>query len=469
MSSSSQQRPPAPRTYPQDYIARIRYYNSLPVPVCPPKLLDIPNTAFVQYTDTSFASTLARSEPINIEVDSELGMPLDLVHVPQVFEGDNSVLLPLDPPPPVDPRDRLLLRPAASLGKPVARSATGGSTVSFLRRTEYISSEQARSSFKSTTSLQLVANTKGRRTQQQQRPEDTDPVRILAAVMKGFEVANPNPDDPSTGSTFAQGDKAAANAERNWKELKHPNKPTVKAVETFPLLPHLDGTSDTGGYMVFKFTTSPTDEGKIGKRDDRIDMSLFQPVEPPDQEDGAEDEDRKECFDFYIPDSEAAAASVKRKFADEEIYRPDEEFRYTYLRRYETKSHQPYHNGLDQQPEEVAIIFHSGDETQPRGAYFYPILTRYVIRPKRKTKMMGMMMNSQSQRDYYDDDEEPPAEALKLRIREMDGAEKRRRVEYMSRWEGSTIHQQQRNSSSMDPTHQDETLDEDEDAPGEEE
>lgn len=463
MSSSSQQRPPAPRSYPQDYIARIRYNNSLPVPIGPPKLLDIPNTAFAQYTDTSFASQLARAEPVNIEADSELGMPLDLVHISRVFEGDDSMLRPLDPVPAVDPRDRLLLRPAASLGKPTTRTATGGSNVSFLRRTEYISAEQSRSSFKSTTSGQLVAiPAKNRRTQQ--RPEDTDPVRILAAVMKGFDVANPNPDASADALQLAAGDKAAANAERNWKELKHPNKPGLKALETFPLLPHLEGTSDTGGYMVFKFQTAPTEDERDGHRDVRIDMSLFQPVDQPAADPEDPQEQRRDTFDFYIPDSEETAEAVKRKFTFDEDLNEEEEFRYNYVRRYETKdSHQPVK--FDQQPEEVALCLHQGDENKPRGAYFYPIISRFTIRPKRKNQFIGAAMSKHMDED--EEDEEPPADALKLRIREVDQAEKRRRVIFTSSWEGVEPPAEDPAPKTEGHAHHDE--EDDEDAPGEEE
>lgn len=74
----------------QDFIARIRYSNALPPPPNPPKLLDIPNTGLAsgQYTTPGFASRLAREQPLNIEADAELGMPLDLVGMPGVFDGD---------------------------------------------------------------------------------------------------------------------------------------------------------------------------------------------------------------------------------------------------------------------------------------------------------------------------------------------------------------------------------------------
>lgn len=80
------------RGFHQEYIARIRYSNALPPPPNPPKLLDIPNTGLAsgQYTTPGFASRLARDQPLNIEADAELGMPLDLVGMPGVFDGDES-------------------------------------------------------------------------------------------------------------------------------------------------------------------------------------------------------------------------------------------------------------------------------------------------------------------------------------------------------------------------------------------
>ena len=76
----------------QDYIARIRYSNVLPPPPNPPKLLDMPGTGLLdsQYTTPAFASRLAREQPLNIETDAEMGMPIDLVGLPGVFDGDES-------------------------------------------------------------------------------------------------------------------------------------------------------------------------------------------------------------------------------------------------------------------------------------------------------------------------------------------------------------------------------------------
>ena len=56
----------------------------------PPKLLEIPNPGLRQYLTPQFTARIAREQPLNIEVDAELGMSLDLVGIPGVFDGDES-------------------------------------------------------------------------------------------------------------------------------------------------------------------------------------------------------------------------------------------------------------------------------------------------------------------------------------------------------------------------------------------
>lgn len=79
-------------SYHQDYFARIRYSNTLPPPPVPTKLLHIPGTGLAggEYTSAAYASRLAREQPLNIEADAELGMPIDLIGVPGVFDGDEK-------------------------------------------------------------------------------------------------------------------------------------------------------------------------------------------------------------------------------------------------------------------------------------------------------------------------------------------------------------------------------------------
>ncbi|KAG0639853.1 RNA polymerase II-associated [Tuber brumale] len=421
------------RPHAQDYIARIRYNNSLPPPPCPPKMLNIPNSSLAMYCDPSFTSKLARAEGVSVEIDSELGMPLDLVHVPKIFDGDHSAILALDPVPPIDPKDRLLMRPAAALGKTNARATGSAGNVSFLRRTEYISAEQSRSTFKSGGNTErLMAASRAKRAS---RPEDNDPVRILEAVLKGFDVANPETAGQGHNGldALAVRDVAAANAERNWKELKHPSKPNVRAVETYPLLPDFQATSDNGGYMVFKFMGSPVVPGE--KRDTRLDVGLLKPKDKPLDDDG--NPVGQDVFDYYIPASESIANRVKAKFAayaedeDEEDGKEDsEEFRYDFIREYETKAHKRYPPDV---LEEAALLISRGDDEKPKGAHFYPVLTRYTIRPRRKNKYPpGMPVRHDEESE---DDGDKPPEVMNLKVRALNEVERQRHEDVKHRWD----------------------------------
>ena len=77
----------------QDYIVRQRYSNALPPPPGAVKLMDIPTEGLSAYTTPDYASRMARAQPINIEADALLGMNIDLVGLPGIFEGDESCKL----------------------------------------------------------------------------------------------------------------------------------------------------------------------------------------------------------------------------------------------------------------------------------------------------------------------------------------------------------------------------------------
>jgi RNA polymerase II-associated factor 1 len=80
----------AGRVVHQDYIVRQRYSNALPPPPGAPKLLNIPLDGMVTYTSPLYTERLHRSQPLNVEADAFLGMPIDLVGMPGIFEGDES-------------------------------------------------------------------------------------------------------------------------------------------------------------------------------------------------------------------------------------------------------------------------------------------------------------------------------------------------------------------------------------------
>ncbi|KAK4156037.1 hypothetical protein C8A00DRAFT_31087 [Chaetomidium leptoderma] len=392
--SSSQSRSGGERMIHQDYIARIRYSNALPPPPNPPKLLDIPNTGLAsgQYTAPGFASRLAREQPLNIEADAELGMPLDLVGMPGVFDGDESSIQAPAQVPPVHPHDRLLLRPLSTLGKP----KIGDTAVSFLRRTEYISSVQAKPKpadhvfLKSSSSNALKRPEKRKASPE---PDKGTPAWIKRRIEKSFEVA------------------AANLADRT--RVKHPSKRNLKIVDAFPILPDLEAFPDSGAYVTVKFSTNPVSSSDT--YDTRLLSGIFKPIERTAAEEQLYDNARAAWesdptqpkpsqmmnYDLFLPADALTGDRFRTKFdvdnpdrTDRSLYTSTEaggSFRFPRVRAYETAQEKEMDH--DNKYDEEVILAFRDDESQKDGrgdhdsaqkaVYYYPVMQRTTIRSQR--------------------------------------------------------------------------------------
>lgn len=395
----------------QDYIARIRYSNTLPPPPHPPKLLDIPNTGLAsgQYTSPSFASRLAREQPLNIEADAELGMPLDLVGMPGVFDGDESctylhifptatfltgrltdphpAIQALAQTPLVHAHDRPLLRPLSTLGKP----KTADAAVSFLRRTEYISSVQTRPKenifLKPTTGIAK----RPEKRKVSPEPDKGTPAWIKRRIEKSFEIAAAHLADVS--------------------RVRHPSKRNVKLLDSFPVLPDLDAFPDSGAYVTVKFQTNPVNTSD--SYDTRLLSGIFKPIERSAAEDKAfeaafaafERDPANNAkpsnmmnYDFFLPADKDTGERFRQRFDvnDPRRHSPslytlasEGSFRFPRVRAYETaqEKEMDHDNKYD---EEVILAYHR-DETDQRptddgalkAVYYYPVMQRSTIRSQR--------------------------------------------------------------------------------------
>ncbi|KAF1959662.1 Paf1-domain-containing protein [Byssothecium circinans] len=404
----------------QEYIARIRYSNALPPPPCPPKLLDIPNTGLSsgQYTSAGFASRLAREQPLNIEADAELGMPIDLVGIPGVFDGDESAISALPNPPPLHPADRALMRGPNALGK----NSTSASNASFLRRTEYTTSHTAGSSkFESSNSSNTMRLRKKRA---RNNVTEDDPIHITRHVLRGFNIAYP--EDAHTGPDTAENLRGAdilPDEKQAWKAPKHPRNPKLECIGSYPLLPDWDAVPDTGSYMVHKFSAAPINNPSDPSYDPRLDVAVLRPIGQTIQDEEAylrEQEVHKLDpttpfpiprfhYEFFLPSDRSKVQNIKRNLTtnnpddpsiefDEEREEDDEPvrklFKYEHVRTYETEklSGDPTRSYDDV----VALALHDPDVHRDealrdtrleKGAYFYPVAQRTVIRARRPGKV----------------------------------------------------------------------------------
>jgi RNA polymerase II-associated factor 1 len=293
-----------------------------------------------------------------------------------------AIQAPLHAPPP-HPHDRALLRPLSTLGKP----KFSDSGVSFLRRTEYISSHTSKSRFESSTSRSLIGNTGNRSRQPAVNVDKESPEYIRSEVEKSFEIATSN---------LKEG-----------KSMRHPTNRNLKLQASYPLIPDLDAFPDAGGYITIKFLTNPVPPSST--YDIRLENSLLRPVPPSDEEQLAKEAAREAYeldpernpppdesieYEFFLTETPEQALKFKRKFDvldpekdDEELYTSFNEsgngcFRFKRVRPYESASQ--IGSVLDKYDDEVMIALHDGsDGLHQRAAYYYPIVQRTSIRPQR--------------------------------------------------------------------------------------
>lgn len=327
----------------QDYIARVRYQNDLPPPPCPPKLLEIPIDT-QKLTSCSFLSDLARKQAPNLTLDIDLGMPLDMTALTGIFDrGDESSVYPQDPPPVLNPKDSILLREPGGSG-PGARAQP---SVSFLRRTEYISSEVVRKKLDINSAKQL------RQQQQKQRETVVDPEAQLRAVENTFEATS-----------------------TPLEKIRHPTKKHLKAVETFAVLPDFKQLDLT--YLAVKMLGSAAlSQEKKKISDDSLAVSIFRPTSLEDDE----------WMSFFVPTKEDSARSLKRKLDDPADTLEDNEdkvYRFTH--------HKDYEMELIQHPSqfaEIAINFDKKNST----AVFVPVAGRTKLKHRRIVESQRALVN----------------------------------------------------------------------------
>lgn len=364
--------------------------------------------------------------------------------------------------PPVHPKDKNLLRPLSELGKP--KYAPGG--YSFLRRTEYISSEQSRSRIDPGSSkASLPKNILKFR-----KPTDTtkdEPVNVLRAVVKGFDIANP--DDAYNGPDTkdkVKGSVASPAELEAWKYPRHPANAQLKLIDAYPIMPDLDSLTDSLSYMVAKFTANPTQS--TDSRDIRLDAGLLQPLDlAPDVE--AEWKAKLAAYEadslhnpnpggppysysLFLPADEATANNMLMNLDVDNPEKDDPALcirkdknglgshRLENIRTYETGRQ----TGTSAHPfREVALALHDPefeDRTKAAGingvhptagrlkkaAYYYPVVQKTQLKPRRK-KNLGQLGSTHQ---IAEADEDDKVDVIDVTIRDPDETESARRASH---------------------------------------
>ncbi|CAG8884082.1 unnamed protein product [Penicillium nalgiovense] len=364
----------------QEYIASLRYRNDLPPPDMPPKFLDIPHEGLSRFLAPGFASSLARREEPNIEVDAEGGMPIDLVGIPGLHLGDESAIMAPENPQPMDPADLPLLMTIEQLRNPAPRNTN----VSFLRRTQHIGVDRSAGDGSRPAPVKSQA-----RTAKKGKPHVDDPKHVKKFIQKGFDIAYPR----------------ASTLERTL--IATSVNPKLKPVGFFPVMPDLEGFPDPGGYLQFKFDKAPL-AAVSGKRDKRMDVGILTPV-APEQRVCVEHESKVHLhntnpalyahpgpvpydYQLFLPEKPQSVKNIDASMKLSNPTRDSEDLytnesaegnkfhRYDRIRTYATSA-----QVFNTEQKDIALtLFEPKDgDTRQLAAYYYPISGKARLKPER--------------------------------------------------------------------------------------
>ena len=293
-----------------------------------------------------------------------------------------------------------------------------------------------------------------------------DSMSILRHVIKGFDVAYSR--DAYRGADSGNNVKGAE-IERSetdaWNHPRHPTNQNLRLLDSYPIIPDLEGLPETGSYLVTKFHTNPV--ARTDTYDERLDVGLFKP-----NDESEEDQERMRMaqaahetdpsvpipvptynYDYFLPKKASAVRGIKRKVNpsdpdhdNDDLYdavRNDGEkcFHYDRVRAYET--HQQTGNVNEEYQDTVLIALHdpesagasggSGGRKLQKAAYYYPILSKMFIRPKRAPNGARMgMLGRQMQKS------EDQVDAIEATIREPTEEEQNMRLAKQEMLQGLT-------------------------------
>lgn len=241
-----------------------------------------------------------------------------------------------------------------------------------------------------------------------------DPINIMRHIVKGFDIAYPRDAYKGEDSTENLRGAQVSDAElKAWSNPKHPTNPDLKLLDSYPMLPDPDAIPSVGFYMVMKYVSNPSEIRD--KYDERLDTALMRPVsDERAEEEFAEklrewqesnsskpEPIREYDYDYYLPVDRDAVHGIKRRLdvndeeKDDDLHYTDDNgegvkcFKYKRIRTYET--YNQHGDSKNIYNDSVALALHDGDDDAgqvrlQKGAYFYPIVQRTALRPKRQTQ-----------------------------------------------------------------------------------
>ncbi|KAK3828064.1 MAG: RNA polymerase II-associated [Benniella sp.] len=409
-----------------EFLCKTRYRNTLPLPPFAPKLLALPSSTerCIKFQSTG----LSESTSTEIVLDNQWAVPIDLIEMRENYFGEGRqhhengslgngglnqvdemlLTIPIQPAP-----NAAGTGSAAALGNGAMTGANSGlaipsksrtSGVSWLRRTEYISSETPTGSGKGAYKESTI--------RRKNMVVDNSREGQISAIQKTFERFIKK----SSGSSSSSSPEPLSEKEF-LASLKHPTKPELTAVESIPIFPDFSTWGNAYTHMTFDVDpeasnerfSRESDEGSSQQKTQRSSNALIKPM--------SEAGNPETWLSYYLPDTETAKKINHRKRSraqrannglgvgghhDDDEEDASEEMVFTLQRDY------TYTTLKCDALSTLVFTFRDLPDTKQKVAFYNPMQSRLMLRKKRVKRY---------------EDEDPPITHIDARTRRMNSVE----------------------------------------------
>ncbi|XP_018791126.1 PREDICTED: RNA polymerase II-associated factor 1 homolog [Bactrocera latifrons] len=285
-TSNAEKRPVRAAERKSELICRVKYGNSLPDIPFDLKFLQYPfdSNRFVQYNPTS----LERNYKYEVLTEHDLGVTIDLI---------NRDLYQADPYAQLDPADERLLEEDVHTPHDSMRSRQHSRSVSWLRKSEYISTEQTRF-----------------------QPQNLE--NIEAKV--GYNVKKSLREE----TLYLDRDAQIKAIEKTFSDSKHEiskhySKPNVVPVEIMPVYPDFKNWKYPCAQVIFDSDPAPAGKN-VPAQLEEMSQAMIR---------GVMDESGEQFVAYFLP-TEETLDKRRNDFAENVLYKDDEDYEYKIAREY---------------------------------------------------------------------------------------------------------------------------------------
>ncbi|XP_067615870.1 RNA polymerase II-associated factor 1 homolog [Eurosta solidaginis] len=285
-TSNADKRPFRPIERKSELICRVKYGNGLPDIPFDLKFLQYPfdSNRFVQYNPTS----LERNYKYEVLTEHDLGVTIDLI---------NRDLYQADPYAQLDPADEKLLEEDVHTPHDSMRSRQHSRSVSWLRKSEYISTEQTRFQ---PQNLENIEAKVGYNVKKSLREETLylDREAQIKAIEKTFNDSK--------------------------QEIsKHYSKPNVVPVEILSVFPDFNNWKYPCAQVIFDSDPAPAGKN-VPAQLEEMSQAMIR---------GVMDESGEQFVAYFLP-TEETLDKRRNDFAECVLYKDDEDYEYKIAREY---------------------------------------------------------------------------------------------------------------------------------------